>query len=260
MTGKPGMQLLDDGGDLLLVAAVDVGVDERDRQRLDARGDQVLDRSPATCVAVDRDERVCPRASIRSTASRVSASDAGGSGLTMMIQPASGPGRLRAREVQDLAEALGRDQPDARALGLEHGVGRDGRPVDDVAEVARARCRPRRRCARRRSARPRDGSRGRRRRLHAPLPVIAVVDQEQVGERPSDVHAQPIRHARSSSRSRRRRARRVALRRVHSELLQHCVRVGAHRPAGGLADRSRASGSASARRPARSSCPCTSSS
>src|SRR5580765_2789856 len=35
---------------------------------------------------------VVPRASIRSTASRVSASDAGGSGLIMMIQPASGPG------------------------------------------------------------------------------------------------------------------------------------------------------------------------
>src|SRR4051794_8869122 len=35
---------------------------------------------------------VSPRASIRSTASRVSARDAGGSGLTMMIQPASGPG------------------------------------------------------------------------------------------------------------------------------------------------------------------------
>src|SRR5882672_3135361 len=35
---------------------------------------------------------VSPRASIRSTASRVSASEAGGSGLIMMIQPASGPG------------------------------------------------------------------------------------------------------------------------------------------------------------------------
>ena len=35
---------------------------------------------------------VSPWASIRSTASRVSASDAGGSGLIMMIQPASGPG------------------------------------------------------------------------------------------------------------------------------------------------------------------------
>ena len=35
---------------------------------------------------------VSPRASIRSTASRVSAREAGGSGLIMMIQPASGPG------------------------------------------------------------------------------------------------------------------------------------------------------------------------
>ena len=41
-----------------------------------------------------------PRASIRSTASRVSASEAGGSGLIMMIHPASGPGvceRARCR-------------------------------------------------------------------------------------------------------------------------------------------------------------------
>ncbi len=35
---------------------------------------------------------VSPRASIRSAASRVSAREAGGSGLIMMIQPASGPG------------------------------------------------------------------------------------------------------------------------------------------------------------------------
>ena len=35
---------------------------------------------------------VLPLASIRSTISRVSASEAGGSGLIMMIQPASGPG------------------------------------------------------------------------------------------------------------------------------------------------------------------------
>src|SRR4051795_11638595 len=90
---------------------------------------------------------VSPRASIRSTASRVSASEAGGAGLIMMIQTARGAGGLgrggggldhddpagqgarglRAREVEDLAEALRRDEPDARALALEHGVRRDGR-------------------------------------------------------------------------------------------------------------------------------------
>ena len=43
---------------------------------------------------------VSPRASMRSTTSRVSASDAGGSGLIMMIHPANGPGvceRARCR-------------------------------------------------------------------------------------------------------------------------------------------------------------------
>ena len=35
-------------------------------------------------------------------------------------------------DAQDVLEARGRDERDARALALEHGVGRDGRSVDDV--------------------------------------------------------------------------------------------------------------------------------
>ncbi len=136
---------------------------------------------------------VLPAESMRSTASRVSASEAGGSGLIMMIQPASGPGRLRAREVEDLAEAPRGDEADARALGLEHRVRRDGRAVDEVAQVA-----------------GRDAGLGadaldagqhtvgrvawRRRRLHAPLAGAVVVDEEQVGERPSHVHSQAVGH------------------------------------------------------------------
>jgi hypothetical protein len=46
---------------------------------------------PSTCFS-STSTIVFPCASIRSTASRVSARDAGGSGLIMMIQPASGPG------------------------------------------------------------------------------------------------------------------------------------------------------------------------
>ena len=38
--------------------------------------------------------------------------------------------------MEDLAEALRGDQADAGALGLQHGVGGDGRAMDDVAEVA----------------------------------------------------------------------------------------------------------------------------
>src|SRR6266852_7403920 len=47
--------------------------------------------APSTC-STSTGTTVSPRASMRSAASRVSASEAGGSGLIMMIQPASGPG------------------------------------------------------------------------------------------------------------------------------------------------------------------------
>ena len=148
----------------------------------------IRSRTTASTCPRSTGTSVLPRASIRSTASRVSASEAGGSGLIMMIQPASGPGRLRAREVQDLAEALGGDEPDARALGLEHRVGRHRRAVDDVAQRARL-------DAGLAADPPHAGQhalgrvgRGRR-RLDPPLAMVLVVDEEQVGERPSDVHS-----------------------------------------------------------------------
>ena len=55
-----------------------------------------------------------------------------------MIQPGERARRLGAGQVEDLAEALGRDQADARALRLEHGVRRDGRAVEDVLQLADA--------------------------------------------------------------------------------------------------------------------------
>src|SRR5579859_1732730 len=62
----------------------------------DATSSRTID---STCCS-STGTTVSPWASMRSTASRVSASDAGGSGLIMMIQPASGPGvceRARCR-------------------------------------------------------------------------------------------------------------------------------------------------------------------
>src|SRR5207253_4526087 len=44
---------------------------------------------------------------------------------------------LRAGEMEDLAEALRRDQPDAGALRLEERVRRDRRPVHDVGDLGR---------------------------------------------------------------------------------------------------------------------------
>ena len=147
--GSPGRAARRSSPICSLVRAVDVRVDQRDGQRLDARLDEVADdrprpapRRPATTVL--------PRASIRSTASRVSASEAGGSGLIMMIQPASGPGVCERARWRICLKPVRRDQADARALRLEHRVRRDRRAVQDVAQVADARCRPPRRSAARR--------------------------------------------------------------------------------------------------------------
>ncbi len=82
---------------------------------------------------------------------------------------------------------------------------------------------------------------GGRRRLDPPLAVVLVVDEEQVGERPSDVHAQPIRHVRSSlvtSHPSSRELGELASPSTPSSL-QHLLRVGAHGPARGLPDRAR---------------------
>ena len=58
-----------------------------------------------------------------------------------------------ARDLQHLAVALGRHQPDLRAGARQHGVGRDGRAVHHVVDRARLRCRRACRCGRGPSAR-----------------------------------------------------------------------------------------------------------
>ena len=48
------------------------------------------------------------------------------------------PREAQPPDLEDVAEALGREQPRARAAALEDRVGGDGRPVEDLAEVGRA--------------------------------------------------------------------------------------------------------------------------
>ena len=96
--------------------------------------------------------------------------------------------------MEDLPEALRRDQADARPLRLEHGVRRDGRPVEDVLQLADADAGL--------LADPADagehalgGIMGRRRRLDAELgAAVALGHEEEVGESAADVDPQPVRH------------------------------------------------------------------
>jgi hypothetical protein len=124
---EAGVQRLHQVGDLLLVATVDVAVDEADRQRLHAGVHEVADHA-LDLVAVDGDERVAARVHPLDRLARV-----GGRGRRIGLDHDDPAGqrarRLGAREVQDLAEPPGRDQADAGALGLQHRVGGDGRAV-----------------------------------------------------------------------------------------------------------------------------------
>ena len=133
---EPRIQPLDDLPDLLLVRRVDVRVDEPHGQRLDSRLDQVAD-DPLDLRLVDLDHGLAARPHPLDRLARV-----GERGRRVRLDhddPARERARrLRAREVEDLREALGRDQPDAGALRLEHRVRRDRRAVEDVAEVADA--------------------------------------------------------------------------------------------------------------------------
>ena len=139
---------LDDRADLLLVRAVDVRVDQRDGQRLDTRLDEVAD-DRLDLRLVDRDDGLAARVHPLDRLARVG--ERGGRvGLDHDDPARKRPRRLRAREVEDLLEARRRDQADAGALRLEHRVRRDGRAVQDVAQLATRGSRPRRRSARRR--------------------------------------------------------------------------------------------------------------
>ena len=149
------VQALDDLGDLLLVAPVDVGVDQPIVS--DSTPDSTRSRTiSSTCSRSTGDDRLAARVHPLDRLARV-----GERGRRVGLDhddPArERAGRLRAREVEDLLEALRRDQADAGALGLEHGVRRHGRAVKDVADVGHGRCLPPRRCAARRRARPRTG-------------------------------------------------------------------------------------------------------
>ena len=108
--------------------------------------------------------------------------------------PGKAPRDEAARDLHDLAIPLGDDQPDPRALALEHGVGRDRRAVEEDLDVGRGDIRL---GAHRRHA-VEDPDRtvgGRRRRLVPPETPRLLLQQQQVGEGSADVDAQTIAHA-----------------------------------------------------------------
>jgi hypothetical protein len=180
---------VDDVADLPLVIGIRVRVDQRDGQRLDTRVDEVAD-DLLDLLDIDRLDHLALRAHALVGLARVLER-----GRRVGLDHDDPAGQrawcLRTRQVKDLPEALGRDQPDARPFGLEESVRRNRRPMHDVLEVTR------RYTAH--LADPRHAVehalrrvRGRRRRLDAVQIAALVVHEQQVGECPPDVDSEPV--------------------------------------------------------------------
>jgi hypothetical protein len=98
---------------------------------------------------------------------------------------------LVPRDMEDVAVALGGDQPDLRAVVLDHDVGRDRRAVEDLVQVGR-------RGAGVCGQLPDSGHRAlrgvlrRRRELVDEDLAGFVVDVDQVGERTADIDSQSL--------------------------------------------------------------------
>ena len=180
-----------DFADAFLVRAVDVGIDQADGDRLDAG---VLQRPQlrADLVLVQRTDLVAVGVHSAGNGNRV---------LERGERLGFGPhdpcrqsaGHEAARDLHDIAIALGHDQPDARALPFEHGVGRDRRAVEEELDLGRIDAR----FLRDRSDPGEDPFRavcGSRWRLLAPEFARFVVEQQEVGERAPHIDAQPIAH------------------------------------------------------------------
>jgi hypothetical protein len=169
------------------VAVRDVGVDQADGDGLDAALDE-LAHDRLDLRLVDRDDALAAGVHALGRLARVLQ---GGRRVGLDHDDPAGQRarRLRAREVQDLREALRRDQPDAGALRLQHRVRGHGRAVHDVAQLTRADAG---RLADALDA-DEDALRGVarcRRRLDAELAAVLVVDEEEVRERAAHVHAE----------------------------------------------------------------------
>ena len=161
-------------------------------ERLDARLDEIAD-DLLDLRLVDRGDDPAARVQALDGLARVGERRRR-IGLDHDDPPRQRAWRLGAGEMEDLPEARRRDEPDARALGLEHRVRRDGGAVKDVLQLVDA-------DARFVADPPNAGEHalrrimGRRRRLDAELrAAVALRYEEEVGERAADVDPQPVRH------------------------------------------------------------------
>ena len=182
-----GRPLADDRRRGLLVGAARVGVEERDRDRLDALAREEIDG----------------RASTLAGSSGVRTSPARPEPLGDLAPPAPRHERRRALEVdvveprqpeppdlEEVAEPRRREEPRPRAAALEDRVRGHGRAVDQLADVGRADAGRRHQLARALDDRLGVVAGGGEHLPRERPPVRP--DQDQVGERAADVDAQAM--------------------------------------------------------------------
>ena len=121
--------------DALLMRTINKGVDERDGNRLDALRFE-MEQGAADSRLVERADFVA--CGIDSPANGHRILKRGERGWLGPDDPCRKPaGNERTRDLQDVLEPLGRDEPDACALALEHRIGRDRGAVEHIADRAR---------------------------------------------------------------------------------------------------------------------------
>ncbi len=145
--------LAQDRPDPILVDGVGVGVQQADRDRLDAEpGERPGDRPDR--VLVERDEHVAvPVEPLRDPEAQRPRDERDRLGELDVVQRRPD----LAADLEDVAEALGRDQRGPRDLALDDRVGRHGRAMDDVAQAGRVGLRRRRGFGPWRGGSPRSG-------------------------------------------------------------------------------------------------------
>ena len=139
LSGRSGRLARDDLLEHQLVRRIGEGVEQADRDRLDLLGQQRIDGA----LGVGRIERALDLAAM------VDALVDHLAQVALDQRRRLGPGEVveprhpQRADFQHVAEALGGDQPDARALVLEDRVGGDRRAVADLLDRAAARARSR---------------------------------------------------------------------------------------------------------------------
>ncbi len=124
--------LLDERPHALLVVGIAVGVHQAHRDRLDIVGHQLLHRAQHRHLVERLDDATVGSDALGDLEPARTAHQRLGEGQEQVIDVVA----LLDADLEHVAETLGRDEADRRALALDDGVGDQRRAVNDLVEIA----------------------------------------------------------------------------------------------------------------------------